>query len=34
MGKSARDRAAQFRWNNTVRQFRAVATEAATTWRR
>ncbi|WP_329368667.1 glycosyltransferase family 4 protein [Streptomyces sp. NBC_01483] len=34
MGKSARDRAARFRWNNTVRQFRAVATEAATTWRR
>ena len=34
MGKSARDRAAQFRWNNTVRQFRAVATEAAATWRR
>ncbi|MFD8215067.1 glycosyltransferase family 4 protein [Streptomyces sp. NPDC059697] len=34
MGKSARDRAAQYRWNNTVRQFRAVATEAATSWRR
>ncbi len=30
----ARDRAAQYRWTNTVRQFRAVATEAATTWRR
>lgn len=34
MGKTARDRAAQYRWNNTVRQFRAVATEAATSWRR
>jgi glycosyltransferase involved in cell wall biosynthesis len=34
MGKSARDRAAQYRWNNTVRQFRAVATEAAASWRR
>ncbi|WP_405879575.1 glycosyltransferase family 4 protein [Streptomyces sp. NBC_01136] len=34
MGKSARDRAAQYRWNNTVRQFRAVAAEAVTSWRR
>ncbi|GDY65928.1 hypothetical protein SAV14893_053210 [Streptomyces avermitilis] len=28
MGKAARDRAAQYRWKHTVRQFRAVAAEA------
>ncbi|MCD7439657.1 glycosyltransferase family 4 protein [Streptomyces lincolnensis] len=28
MGKAARDRAARFRWDRTVRQFRAVAYEA------
>ncbi|MGC3001442.1 glycosyltransferase family 4 protein [Streptomyces sp. G35A] len=28
MGKAARDRAARFRWDRTVRQFRAVAAEA------
>lgn len=33
MGKAARERAAAYRWERTVRQFRAVATEAVTTWR-
>lgn len=28
MGKAARERAAQYRWHQTVRQFRAVAAEA------
>ncbi|MCD9872573.1 glycosyltransferase family 4 protein [Streptomyces guryensis] len=28
MGKAARDRAARYRWHRTVRQFRAVASEA------
>ncbi|MFD5077712.1 glycosyltransferase family 4 protein [Streptomyces sp. NPDC058371] len=32
MGKAARDRAAQFRWNHTVRQFGAVAAEAVRGW--
>ncbi|MFI0514637.1 glycosyltransferase involved in cell wall biosynthesis [Streptomyces canus] len=32
MGKAARDRAAQFRWHRTVRQFRAVAAEAVRSW--
>ena len=32
MGKSAGDRATQFRWHRTVRQFRAVATEAVRNW--
>ncbi|MEV7070532.1 glycosyltransferase family 4 protein [Streptomyces sp. NPDC093990] len=32
MGKAARDRAAQFRWHRTVRQFRAVASEAVRGW--
>ncbi|MFG2380745.1 glycosyltransferase family 4 protein [Streptomyces avermitilis] len=32
MGKAARDRAAQYRWNHTVRQFRAVAAEAVRGW--
>lgn len=32
MGKAARDRAAQYRWNHTVRQFRAVAGEAVRSW--
>ncbi|MEW2614119.1 glycosyltransferase family 4 protein [Streptomyces sp. NPDC047880] len=32
MGKAARERAAQFRWDRTVRQFRAVATEAVKGW--
>jgi glycosyltransferase involved in cell wall biosynthesis len=32
MGRAARDRAAQYRWNNTVRQFRAVAAEAVRGW--
>jgi len=32
MGKAARDRAAQYRWNHTVRQFRTVAAEAVTSW--
>ncbi|MFJ4537975.1 glycosyltransferase family 4 protein [Streptomyces tibetensis] len=32
MGKAARERAAQFRWDRTVRQFRAVATEAVQGW--
>ncbi|MFP3991170.1 glycosyltransferase family 4 protein [Streptomyces sp. E11-3] len=30
-GKAAADRAADYRWSNTVRQFRAVAAEAAAT---
>ncbi|MGX1907428.1 glycosyltransferase family 4 protein [Streptomyces phaeochromogenes] len=32
MGKAAGDRATQFRWHRTVRQFRAVATEAVRSW--
>ncbi len=32
MGKAAGDRAAQYRWHRTVRQFRAVATEAVRGW--
>ncbi|WTP57361.1 glycosyltransferase family 4 protein [Streptomyces phaeochromogenes] len=32
MGKAAGDRATQFRWHRTVRQFRAVATEAVRNW--
>ncbi|MEG3626546.1 glycosyltransferase family 4 protein [Streptomyces poriticola] len=32
MGKAARDRAAGYRWHRTVRQFRAVAAEAARGW--
>ncbi|MCX4909016.1 glycosyltransferase family 4 protein [Streptomyces sp. NBC_00878] len=32
MGKAAGDRAAQYRWHRTVRQFRAVATEAVRSW--
>ncbi|MFD4545464.1 glycosyltransferase family 4 protein [Streptomyces sp. NPDC058466] len=32
MGKAARDRAARYRWNHTVRQFRAVAAEAVRGW--
>ncbi|MBC9724162.1 glycosyltransferase family 4 protein [Streptomyces sp. TRM68367] len=32
MGKAARDRAAGFRWDRTVRQFRAVASEAVRGW--
>ncbi|MFF0015292.1 glycosyltransferase family 4 protein [Streptomyces sp. NPDC005374] len=32
MGKAARDRAARFRWHRTVRQFRAVASEAVRGW--
>ncbi|MGC5562713.1 glycosyltransferase family 4 protein [Streptomyces sp. FR-108] len=32
MGKAAGDRAAQYRWHRTVRQFRAVATEAVRDW--
>ncbi|MBX9395322.1 glycosyltransferase family 4 protein [Streptomyces sp. TRM72054] len=32
MGKAARDRAAQYRWDRTVRQFRAVASEAVRGW--
>ncbi|MFJ5773197.1 glycosyltransferase family 4 protein [Streptomyces sp. NPDC093094] len=32
MGKAARDRAARYRWDGTVRQFRAVAAEAARGW--
>jgi glycosyltransferase involved in cell wall biosynthesis len=34
MGKAARDHAARYRWNHTVRQFGAVAAEAVTSWRR
>ncbi|WP_432054379.1 glycosyltransferase family 4 protein [Streptomyces sp. bgisy022] len=33
MGEAARDHAARFRWDRTVRQFRAVATEAVRSWR-
>ncbi|AYC41550.1 glycosyltransferase family 4 protein [Streptomyces griseorubiginosus] len=32
MGKAARDRAARYRWDRTVRQFRAVASEAVRGW--
>ncbi|MDN0194416.1 glycosyltransferase family 4 protein [Streptomyces sp. S.PNR 29] len=32
MGKAARDRAARYRWDRTVRQFRAVAAEAVRGW--
>ncbi|WP_215455242.1 MULTISPECIES: glycosyltransferase family 4 protein [unclassified Streptomyces] len=32
MGKAARERAAHFRWDRTVRQFRAVASEAVRGW--
>ncbi|MFJ2826581.1 glycosyltransferase family 4 protein [Streptomyces sp. NPDC087263] len=32
MGKAARDRAARYRWNHTVRRFRAVAAEAVRGW--
>ncbi|MEV0220571.1 glycosyltransferase family 4 protein [Streptomyces sp. NPDC050704] len=32
MGKAANDRAAQYRWDRTVRQFRAVAAEAVRSW--
>ncbi|MGW7298289.1 glycosyltransferase family 4 protein [Streptomyces sp. NPDC054829] len=32
MGKAARDHAAGFRWDRTVRQFRAVAAEAVRSW--
>lgn len=32
MGKTARDHAARYRWNHTVRQFRAVAAEAVRGW--
>lgn len=32
MGKAARDRAAGYRWDRTVRQFRAVASEAVRGW--
>ncbi|WP_406168620.1 glycosyltransferase family 4 protein [Streptomyces sp. NBC_00996] len=32
MGKAARDRTARYRWNHTVRQFRAVAAEAVRGW--
>ncbi|MFJ6082441.1 glycosyltransferase family 4 protein [Streptomyces sp. NPDC092369] len=32
MGKVARERAARFRWDRTVRQFRAVAAEAVAGW--
>ncbi|MEU9286625.1 glycosyltransferase family 4 protein [Streptomyces sp. NPDC048275] len=32
MGKAARERAAQYHWKNTVRQFRAVAGEAVRGW--
>ncbi|WP_369195789.1 glycosyltransferase family 4 protein [Streptomyces djakartensis] len=32
MGKAARERAAQFRWDRTVRQFRVVAAEAVRSW--
>ncbi|GAA3990909.1 glycosyltransferase family 4 protein [Streptomyces sp. NBC_01352] len=32
MGKAARDRAASYRWDRTVRQFRAVAAEAVRGW--
>ncbi|MFG3143336.1 glycosyltransferase family 4 protein [Streptomyces sp. M41(2017)] len=32
MGRAARDRAAAYRWNHTVRRFRAVAAEAVRGW--
>ncbi|MFF7444614.1 MULTISPECIES: glycosyltransferase [unclassified Streptomyces] len=32
MGKAARERAARYRWDRTVRQFRAVAAEAVRSW--
>src|SRR5690606_5659446 len=32
MGKAARDRAARYRWDRTVRRFRAVAAEAVRSW--
>ncbi|UUU21824.1 glycosyltransferase family 4 protein [Streptomyces sp. DSM 40750] len=32
MGKAARERAAHYRWEHTVRQFRAVAAEAVRGW--
>ncbi|WP_326583041.1 glycosyltransferase family 4 protein [Streptomyces sp. NBC_00487] len=32
MGKAARERAARYRWERTVRQFRAVAAEAVRGW--
>jgi glycosyltransferase involved in cell wall biosynthesis len=32
MGKAARERAARYRWNHTVRRFRAVAMEAVRGW--
>ncbi|WP_149825465.1 glycosyltransferase family 4 protein [Streptomyces tailanensis] len=32
MGKAARERAADYRWGHTVRQFRAVASEAVRGW--
>ncbi|MXM62632.1 glycosyltransferase [Streptomyces sp. HUCO-GS316] len=32
MGKAARDHAARYRWDGTVRQFRAVAAEAVRGW--
>ncbi|NUR40406.1 MAG: glycosyltransferase family 4 protein [Streptomyces sp.] len=32
MGKSAREHAARYRWDRTVRQFRAVAAEAVRSW--
>ncbi|MPY54943.1 glycosyltransferase family 4 protein [Streptomyces acidicola] len=32
MGKAARERAGRFRWDHTVRQFRAVAAEAVRDW--
>jgi glycosyltransferase involved in cell wall biosynthesis len=34
MGKAARERAAHYRWDRTVRQFRAVAAEAVRGWSR
>ncbi|MER6124735.1 glycosyltransferase family 4 protein [Streptomyces sp. NPDC001795] len=32
MGRAARERAGRYRWNRTVRQFRAVASEAVRGW--
>ncbi|MEV7883971.1 glycosyltransferase family 4 protein [Streptomyces sp. NPDC002817] len=32
MGKAAREQAARYRWDRTVRQFRAVAAEAVRSW--
>ncbi|NUO41548.1 MAG: glycosyltransferase family 1 protein, partial [Streptomyces sp.] len=32
MGKAAREHAARYRWDRTVRQFRAVAAEAVRGW--